>query len=477
MASPDFDRYAPLISSKPAICDLYAFVHDFLNDHSQVRFVRLQWQDHSGILRTRMVATDLVLSLTRARRLIHTPPIAFHCIVDNSLVPDLDPTGNHWLVPDWSSLRILPSCPRYAVVMCGVLATTPAKPIPSYNLCPRAALAHVVRRAAEMHHLIIQVGFEVEFEIMQRPPPAEESTTERYLVPASCGLGRYAVAGLRDPRFAYIEEVMERLLDSGVNIQAVQTEGRRGQYEFSLGPRPPLEAVDELLMVHDTLKMMLGQHGYVATMAPKPVESRRQATGQHTHISISSTENEEAFLAGIIGRLRALCAVCLPYGLSYERVQPYLGGNVVAWGTENREVPIRKIKAGHWEVRCVDATTNMYLVLAAVIGSGLLGIEQREPLHWPDTAYNTDKNRTPNSKLVNGTHANGIKATNTHTEPDRLPRCLDEALSDLERQCPEMERIMDSTVLQHYLSLKRVEASRLAALGPQSVRDLLSELF
>ncbi|KAJ5835716.1 protein fluG [Penicillium robsamsonii] len=110
----------------------------------------------------------------------------------------------------------------------------------------------------------------------------------------------------------------------------MQTEGRRGKYELSLSPGAPLDAVDKLILVHDTLKRELEKHDLVVTMAPRPVAQRRQATGQHTHISISNTELSSNFLAGILGQFPGICAVCMPFDISYERVRPYLGGEIVA---------------------------------------------------------------------------------------------------------------------------------------------------
>lgn len=98
------------------------------------------------------------------------------------------------------------------------------------------------------------------------------------------------------------------------------------------------------------------------------------------HISMSSPHAESSFLAGILKHLQALCAFSLPYDLSYEREQPYSNSEFVSWGAQNWEVPIRKIKSGHWDFRCVDATANMYLTLAAFLGVGILGMQNQESL-------------------------------------------------------------------------------------------------
>jgi glutamine synthetase len=205
------------------------------------------------------------------------------------------------------------------------------------------------------------------------------------------------------------------------------------------------------------IKRVFARHGYMATMSPKPVSfDERQYNGQHTHISISPPTKEEAFLAGILGRLSAICALGMPYEVSYSRLKPKLGGNVIGWGTEDRDVPIRKIKAGHWEMRNVDATSNMYLTLAAIIAAGLLGIENSEPLKWKD---------------------NSIPSVQRTAELCRLPCGLEDALDELEKRSEELGRMMESSILKHYLFVKRSEIGETRKLSPDKLKNLLVEMF
>jgi glutamine synthetase len=337
-----------------------------------------------------------------------------------------------------------------------------------------------MRAAADKFAINILVGFEVEFEIMQR-------STDGALVPLSTGLGRYAASGLRDPSFTLVEEAMGILLGSGVGIQTFQTEGRRGQYEISLSPKSPLSAIDEVVLVQDCLKQFFADHGYVLTMSPKPVAGRRQAVGLHTHLSIDPATQEESFLAGLLAELRMLCAFCLPQMLSYDRVQPYLGGEEVAWGTEDRKVPIRKIGPGHWELRCVDATANMYLALAGVLHAGLLGLEQKKALQWHDTALPRVKPFNEPSHLC---RSSGIKGTaadkesgasDTSSTQELLPLTLEAALEYLEQQLDnevaDFNTMTQSDIIRHYLELKKYELSRVRQMEPQVMRELLIELF
>ncbi|KAJ5834120.1 protein fluG [Penicillium robsamsonii] len=101
MASPQVDQYAGQFTNTAITLDAASPLRTI---HPGLRFLRLQWQDYSGLLRAHLIS-------------VHIPPIAFHCIVDNNILPDLDPTGNRFLIPDWTSLRFLPSSPYATAAM------------------------------------------------------------------------------------------------------------------------------------------------------------------------------------------------------------------------------------------------------------------------------------------------------------------------------------------------------------------------
>lgn len=114
----------------------------------------------------------------------------------------------------------------------------------------------------------------------------EASPSTGKMEKCSEGYGLFSISGLRDPCYQYVEQCVDQLQALGLDFQAVHTECLRGQYEFVLGPRPPLEAVDQLVLVYSHLKDTFARHGYMVTMFPKPMASEPLATGQHTHLSL-----------------------------------------------------------------------------------------------------------------------------------------------------------------------------------------------
>lgn len=424
-------------------------LYHFQQDHPEIIFVRFQWQDYSGVLRARVILIDSVVALIAEGKPLQATPIAIRCTVDNHVLPTTCHNGIHWLVPDWLSLRPAAS-PRNAIVMCGLNYTTPGKPV-SGDFCPRQALVRVLHQAQQVWDIDFLVGFEVEFVVMKTVPSS--NSTYRH----SEGLGHFAVSGLRDPCYQYVEKCVLQLRAHGVILHTLQTEGHRGQYEIALGALPPVQAVDQLLLVHDQLKDTFSRHGYNVTMSPKPVAFDSQANGQHMHLSIQpASPDEESFLAGLLKRLPSLCGLCLPQQVSYERLEPYMAGDAVCWGTESRLAPIRKIKSSHWEVRCIDATANMYLALAAILGAGMLGLAGKEPLTWPDLGA------PENKALCRG-------------EP--LPGTLDDALTLLQTDAGCLATMIGRPLIDHYIVMKRYEISRIKEMDTQKVTELLIELF
>ncbi|KAJ5834121.1 hypothetical protein N7447_000147 [Penicillium robsamsonii] len=115
----------------------------------------------------------------------------------------------------------------------------------------------------------------------------------------------------------------------------------------------------------------------------------------------------------------------MPLEVSYEWVQPHFGGEVVAWVMDDHTVPVRRIKEGHLELRCVDATRP-----------------------WENGVSGLQSNGIPeNPKGHHGDKANGGR------------------------------HVMDSSALEPFLRVKRFERDSLARKDPEEVRTMLSKLF
>jgi len=345
-------------------------VASFLQNNPSINFVRYQWVDYTGILRTRVLTTSHFRRLVLSSSPLAMSPVAMTSTTINEFMPDLVPTGVDHIYPDVSSLRPLLYAPEYASVMCFVSeGITNA----GFNRCPRTILSAVASQGAELD---IKVGFELEFRCLN---PDGTNLDD-------C-LGSWSnSASMRNRCWPIIEKIVHVLELSGIEVYQFHSEGTKGMFEISTGPLNVLQAVDAWIYTRETIKTLFAKHDIIATLHPSPV-AQHHGIGAHFHVSVSASQPAtDSFLAGILERLPALCAISLPLEVSYKRVSDFKSeaGAYVAWGTENRDVPIRKIRPGHWEVRCCDGAANMYLALAAFLAAGIQGTKNRSELVWKD---------------------------------------------------------------------------------------------
>jgi glutamine synthetase len=109
----------------------------------------------------------------------------------------------------------------------------------------------------------------------------------------------------------------------------------------------------------------------------------------------------EHFLAGQLACLRELTYLLAPNINSYKRFVPgSFAPTAVAWGTDNRTCALRVVGHGQSlrvENRVPGGDVNQYLAVAALIASGLHGIENELPLEpeFVGNAYGSDKPVVP----------------------------------------------------------------------------------
>lgn len=434
-------------------------LHSFLNRNSSVSFVRLQWIDLSGILRCRILTVEYCKKLTSTGGFVSLAPLSMICMVDGTALDTWEASGTDKLYPDWDSLRLsnfgsdLAYKFKYATVMCILRESSPLHPDMGLSRCPRSILYKVLEKATRHHDLTFLVGYEVEFIVARRHSSGDVEQVDFHA-------GRNSFAGCRTSSFRYVEESVRELQAIGIEVQQFHTEGYRGQYEISTGPLPPMEAVDAYLSTSDAIKNVCARHHMYASMHPKIFDSC-PATGTHAHISLSPPDNEDSFIAGILNRMPALCAFSMANIDSYRRLDE--AGRWVSWGTQSRDVPIRKVSTGHWEIRSADATANPYLFLAAYIGAGLLGIENSETLRCKD------------SQRWSSTYTREEREALNIVTP--MPDSLLATVGNLEVQSHGLAEVIGKDIISQYTYLKKREIELVQNWGFEERKRFYSEYF
>ena len=93
------------------------------------------------------------------------------------------------------------------------------------------------------------------------------------------------------------------------------------------------------------------------------------------------TPLERSFLQSLLENLPSSTAFTMPTEASYDRVRDRIWscGTYACWGIDNREAAVRLTGppgGHHFEVRSVDGTANPHIVIATLLGLGLIGIEK-----------------------------------------------------------------------------------------------------
>jgi glutamine synthetase len=433
-------------------------------DKAAVRWVRIVWCDHAGLIRAKAAHRALLndglpggVGITVAQQAL---PVMFDAVAPDS---GLGPVGEARLIPDWSTLALLPWAPGHAQVMGDMVVDGVA-----WEHCPREYLREQTRRLADAG-FTARAAFENEFFLLRR--------TGSGLVPADDTV--YAATGSMNLHHAFIAELTAALEALGLEPEFYYPESAPGQQEISIRHAEPLAAADRQITYREAVRGVAARHGYVASFLPKVHES---VAGSGCHLNFSVWRASESamgdarhptglsgvargFVAGVLDHLPGLAAITVPSRNSYRRLQPHFwAGAFVVWGYDNREAAIRVTRgpagATRFELKTCDATSNPYLALGAVIAAGLDGVRRGLELP-PDVA-------------VDPGHYSEDERRRRGIEP--LPRSLGEALEALAADKTLCDSLGPARA-RAYLAVKRMEWEALRDLSLADEVAMLAERY
>jgi glutamine synthetase len=214
----------------------------------------------------------------------------------------------------------------------------------------------------------------------------------------------------------FISDIYAECERQNVPADAAISENGTGQFEINLKHvKGALHAADDAILFKRIVKTAARKHGLCATFMAKPFGDR-SGSGLHVHFSLLNEAGENIFsgngekgsdilhhaVAGLLDAMPASMAVFAPHANSYRRFAPHSHApSSIAWGYENRTTAIRipggPDAARRIEHRVSGADANPYLVLAAILGAALNGMESGnspEPATKGD-AYNADLESLP----------------------------------------------------------------------------------
>jgi len=348
------------------------------------------------------------------------------------------------MIPDMSTLRIVPWIPHTALVMAD-LQTTDHEPV---ALAPRSILTKQVERLAE-HDLVPYVGTELEFIVFD--DSFREAWAKGYdnLRPSTDYNVDYDLLASNrvEPLLHDIRVSMDA---AGMYCEGVKGECNLGQQEIAFRYDTALITCDNHSIYKSGAKMIADKHGKALTFMAKFNE--REGNSCHIHISFRDSKGNAVFadkaadrgmsdmfrhfLAGQIALMREFTLLFAPNINSYKR---YADGSfaptAIAWGADNRTLSLRVVGHGHGmrvEHRVPGGDVNQYLAVAGLIAAGMYGIENK-------------------LELEEMTLGNGYEADKPH-----VPTSLREA-ADLFDKSEHARRIFGDDVVNHLVNAARIE--------------------
>jgi glutamine synthetase len=317
---------------------------------------------------------------------------------------------------------------------------------------PRLVLERLVKKAAEQD-MRFYTGPEYEFFLFKMGDDGAPT-----MMPNDGG-GYFDLMPL-DSGELVRKDVVNYLINVGIDAEASHHEVAPGQHEIDLHYSDAMNSADRVFMLKDAIKTAARHHDLHATFMPKPAYGRA-GNGMHVHQSLFNEKGENIFhkpdgkfelsktayqyLAGLLKYSKEMCAVLASWVNSYKRLVPgYEAPVYISWANRNRSALIR-VPAGRGtstrlEMRNPDSAGNPYLQFAVMLGAGLKGIEDKleapEPVER-DIYHIPEKER---EKL-------GIEG---------LPQSLGHALACLE-ESKVMQDILGKHIFQHFLHVKNKE--------------------
>ncbi|HCS22327.1 MAG TPA: glutamine synthetase [Alphaproteobacteria bacterium] len=359
----------------------------------KVEYVKVGAFDIDGILRGKYMAVDKFISALDSG--FGFCDVVFGWDSNDQLYDSATFTGWHTAYPDAAarvvtqSVRALPfenNVPFFIAEFAGKAET----------VCPRNLLKRVLKRADDMGYGVT-AACEFEFFVFEETPHSVREKGYRGLKPITPGYFGYSV--LRNSVHAdFYHELLNMCKDMNIPIEGLHTETGPGVLEAALLYADALEAADRAALFKTFTKVLAQKRGWMATFMAKWSNDWPGQSG-HIHLSLQDKKTGKPvfhdakkkhnmsdkmrwFVGGQQALMPEVLAMVASTVNSYSRLVPgFWAPTSATWGVENRTTALRVIpgseKSQRVEYRIAAADINPYIALAASIGSGLWGIENK----------------------------------------------------------------------------------------------------
>jgi glutamine synthetase len=363
-----------------------------------VKFIRFEFADLHGIARSKLVPLEQAIRYWDKGLNVYGGTLGLDTaseVVSNTGLNEEISYADMRIVPDASTLYILPYKPNTAAVICDLYDS---------NLAPLAASPrHILQTTLAKAHnsgYTVLLGHEYEFYLYD----------QETLAPLFDGLHIFNTQ--RNESHPAIDAILNALIDAGIPVITHNAEYAGSQFEINYAPATGITAADRAFRFKSIVKEVAAQHGLVASLMSKP-DTDKAGSGCHLHLSLLETASgnntfwdttqanglstvAQQFIGGTLENAEALTALACPTINCYHRLKPHtFAPSNISWGIEDRSALIRgkcdNDESTHIELRLASAMSNPYLLAAGLLISGLDGIKQQNTAIAPSASPAEDE--------------------------------------------------------------------------------------
>jgi glutamine synthetase len=410
-----------------------------------IRNVRFELPDMHGTSRSKLVPIEHAARYAREGLNMYGGTVVLDSrsdVVPGTLYNEEIAYADQRLRPDASTAAIVPWLDATGRMICDTYWDD-GRPL-------EAAPRHVFRRVLDRCH---ELGYE----------PLNGTEPEFYLLDRETRQplfsGYHIFNSVRNTWVPLVERIVADMRALGVDVITANCEYAGSQWEIVYGPAAGMAGPDQAFTFKNGVKELAHLEGLIATFMSKPFADAA-GSGAHNHLGLLSFDGDEnvmadpddewglsavgrQFIAGQLRHARSIYAVLAPTVNCFKRRRPHtFSPTNVSWGVEDRSAFVR-VKGGapeakHVENRAPTGLANPYLATAALLGAGLLGIQDELELEPPaKPPAEEDASKQP------------------------LPTTLDESLRLLEADEPIVE-LLGSEFVRAYTVMRRYELQRYA---------------
>jgi glutamine synthetase len=293
------------------------------------------------------------------------------------------------LVPDPSTLRPVPWSTDPAASVLLDCFRSDGNPV---DTSPRAVLRNVLAIYASKGWTPV-VAPEVEFYLIypHSDPNEEAEAPEGRLGRTEGARQPYSIDSMNDFD-PFINDLYMHCEAQDIHIDTLSQEMGPAQFEINFLHGDPIHLADQVFLFKRTVREVAIQHKVHATFLAKPM-AEEAGSALHVHQSVIDNDGRNifsgadgkpsdyfyGFMGGLQTYMHDAMLIFAPYVNSYRRfLNPWASPVNLSWAVDNRTVGLRVPDSGpqdrRIENRIAGSDVNPYLVLAATLACGYLGM-------------------------------------------------------------------------------------------------------